>query len=482
MANIQQPLWLTPRMVVFWLSLIMSAIAHHGKTINGDGILYVHTAQLFLEQGFSAAKAAFSWPLLPILMAGISKISGLELGLSGHILNALFLAGCGVLLLSILAKVWPETVWPTCFVILAIPGLNEYRHELLREYGSWFFLLLAWWFAIRWNESMRWRDVLAAQASVLASALFRPEAIAFLPAMVLWQLASKREEGRLRRIFMMSLLPLFVMVMGLVAWATGLLPDRLMGEVQRFAWAGFDRKTMALSEELVIYAKPNAGNILFWGSLALVPLRIINKMGVFVLPAILAFNLLGGWRAVARISLFGWALLFHFLVLGVFVVDQQFLSGRYVAITLWLLSPWLGYGLLVIWQRFPKVRMIGVMLLLLIAIANLKPTSSSRSDFLKEAGAWLATNASDPSRVYSESPRVLYYAGWYFIKPVQRHDRSEFLQGLKTDDYEWAVLWVTRKSEPVESWIAENNLEIARKFVGPEGDMVLIGRKAQKPN
>ena len=61
------PVWVTPVSVAFFGSLLLTVIAHQGKAINLDGILYVHTALEFLDNGFGAARKIFKWPSLPSL-------------------------------------------------------------------------------------------------------------------------------------------------------------------------------------------------------------------------------------------------------------------------------------------------------------------------------------------------------------------------------------------------------------------------------
>ena len=53
---IHAPRWLTPVTAAFAGSLLLSLVARLGSTINRDGMLYIHTAQAFLDGGFAAAK------------------------------------------------------------------------------------------------------------------------------------------------------------------------------------------------------------------------------------------------------------------------------------------------------------------------------------------------------------------------------------------------------------------------------------------
>ena len=205
---IHAPRWLTPVTAAFAGSLLLSLVARLGSTINRDGMLYIHTAQAFLDGGFAAAKEIFTWPFLSIGIAIVSKLTGLGLENAGYLLNALFMAGACALMVACTARRSPALAWWACLTVLALPGFNEYRNELLREFGCWFFVMLACWLALRWEEQPRWPGALAIQLAVMAAALFRPEAVAIFPALLAWQLFSAPRGQRARNLAMVSLLPL----------------------------------------------------------------------------------------------------------------------------------------------------------------------------------------------------------------------------------------------------------------------------------
>lgn len=60
--------------------------------------------------------------------------------------------------------------------------------------------------------------------------------------------------------------------------------NRLASDLGRLSAARFDAKAQALAEALIEYAKDQARTILFFGSLSLIPVKLFEKFGVFVLP------------------------------------------------------------------------------------------------------------------------------------------------------------------------------------------------------
>jgi hypothetical protein len=474
------PAWVTPVSVAFFGSLLLTVIAHHNKSINLDGILYVHSALEFLDNGFDAAKAVYRFPFLPILLALIAKLTGLGPEYAGYLLNALFMAGTCALLVSCVGRTWPEIAWLTCLAVLAIPGLNEYRHELLREYGCWFFVMLGFWLALRWEENPRWTTALAVQASLGTAALFRLEALAFFPALFFWQAWQAPRAARVQRLLMIGALPILVGILLLGLYFGGGISrgSKFAEELQHFGLSSFDAKAQALAASLIFFARGNAGTILFVGSLAVVPLKIMHKLGLFLVPLVfLIFS--GQLRAVlARFSLFAWGIAACLLVLAVFVLDLQFLQGRYVGLVLLFSAPFVGFSLWLMMQRYPRWRVLILLLAGLMMIINLKALGPGR-EYYVEAGAWLSSNIKDASRVYNENTRMLHYARWYKTEHIDKKNRDSIWKVLAEKKYDYFVFDVSPRDPPIEPWLEQNGLRVLKRFDRPDGEGIVVAVPAR---
>lgn len=385
---------ISPVQAAFVCSLLLSAIAIiTSPTLNRDGMLYVDTARVFQESGFAAAKANFNWPFLPILMACVSWLTGLNPEFAGYLINSLFMAGTMALMVACARRQFPEAIWPICLVLLALPGLNHYRDEILREYGCWFFSLLSFWLAPPWSATPRWKTALALQISLGISALFRPEALAFFPALILWQVFSAPKGDRSRRFLMLAGLPLIALVVFLMLSLNGQLSvtDRLSGEFSRFSMARFDAKAKALAEALIPYARDQARTILLFGSLAIIPLKFVKQMGIFILPLLFLISSPSLRTALIRWQLFVWVFLAHLLILAVFVVDLQFLAGRYVIVLHLLSAPLIGFGLWLFMQRFPRWGVVFVVLSGLLMLSNVASFSPKKTTSAKQVPGFQLT-------------------------------------------------------------------------------------------
>ena len=172
MISMPSPKHITPVQAAFFGSLLLSLAAIlTNPTINRDGILYVEAARDFLQGGFEATLQIGRLAFFPILMALVSKLTGIGLEKTGHLLNALFMAGACALLVASAQRQLPEAIWSICLVVLALPGLNHYRDELIREYGCWFFMMLSFWLALRWAENPGWGGALIVQLALVILSL-----------------------------------------------------------------------------------------------------------------------------------------------------------------------------------------------------------------------------------------------------------------------------------------------------------------------
>jgi hypothetical protein len=467
----------SPAWVAFSCSLVLSLISVYGDTLNRDGMLYVDTARIFIEDGFKGATSTFNWPFLPMLMAVVSQASGLSLEVSGYLISALFMAGaCGFLVASA-SRMFPEAVWPICLVVLALPGFNEYRDELLREYGCWFFLMLSFWLALHWADVPRWPMALAVQISLVMAALFRPEALAFFSTLILWQTFSAPTGERWRRVLQIGGLPLLGLATLVALYVTGNLGSgRLAGELGRMSPERFNAKALAMAPALIEYARDQVRTILFFGSLAIIPVKFIVKMGIFIAPLAYAFSGHTVRTTLGRNPLFVWAFLAHLLVLAVFVLDLQFLAGRYAGLLIAFAAPLTGYGLWRLMKRFPRWTIPMVALSLLVMIGNVVTLAPAKLHHV-EAGAWLAKNIKEESpRIYIESPRAAYYAGWRFSARPSSKNRSNLELDLTQNKYDLVVLEVSRKEPDIEPWLRSHGLHKVTGFLHPNGDAVIIAR------
>lgn len=469
---------LDPVATTFLVSSLLSMLAIATGTLNRDGMLYVETARAFMDGGLSAALAIFSWPFLAVLMGGLAKVTGLSPELCGHFLNVLFMSGSCALLVAIVRQNEPELAWLSAIVVIAIPGLNEYRNELIREYGCWFFVMLTFWLAKDWPTKPGWRRCFAIQLALLFAALFRPEALVFYPCILLWQHFQPVSAGRAKRLLMLGTLPALGLIVILFAYFNDTLSasSRIANEISRFNFSRFNQTANDIGLAFNAYAREDARTahtILFFGSLALIPWKLIGKFGPFLLPLFFYFKLSQGHEALTRQRLLFWGFCGHLLVLSVFVLQQQFVSGRYLGPLLLFSTPFVARGLYLLLNRYPNWKLPTLAIIAVIALSNVVSLNPGKLHFV-EAGKWLSSQWTDSPRIYVESARTAHYAGWRFSTRTAPLSREQLLAEIRENRYDLIVLEVSRKDKTINKWVVDAGLTELRGFTDNNGDAIVI--------
>jgi hypothetical protein len=361
-----------------------------------------------------------------------------------------------------------------------MPAYNGYRGELLREYGFWFFCLLAFWLAMRWEATGRWREALACQLALGIAALFRLEAVAFYPALMLWQIFAAPAGQRMRRVLMLGCVPLAGALLAGVLFGTGL--QAVPARVAYYLDAANPLRTLQILNEAggrmsehvfpFKYSREEAGYILFFGLLSVVPMKFLKMTGVFLIPLAYPFAVqplravLGRWQPLP------WAFLAYLLVLVAFVTHQFFLVGRYVSLLNLLAVPFAAAGLALLMQRFPRWKGVMVALALVTMAANVVSLSPKKTHIV-EAGRWLGANAHDAARVGVDNARIAYYAGWRVSQAVSL-DRAALGTALAQRRIDMVAVEAPRNDAGVGKWLAAYRLRTVQRFANRAGDAVIV--------
>lgn len=478
---------LGPARAAFIGSLLLSLIAvSGGSLINRDGILYVETAQAILDLGMvTASRQGLDWQFMPLLMAGLHTITGLHLEAAAHLLNAIFMAGACGLVAAISRRRSPDAAWLACLVVLSMPAYNGYRNEILREFGFWCFSLLTIWLAMRWEELLRWREAIFCQLALAFAALFRLEAVAFYPALMLWQFFSVPAGRRMQRVFMMGSLPLAATVLAAALFGSGLVP--LPTRIPYYLEAANPLHKLQVINEAASrmsdtvfkfkYSREEAGYILFFGLLSVIPMKFLKMSGVFLVPMVYQLASQPLRAVLARWQPLPWVFLAYLLVLAAFITHQFFLVGRYVSLLNLLAVPVVAAGLFLLMQRFPRWKALLLALALLTMAANVVSLSPKKTHVV-EAGRWLAAKADDSRRVGVDSARLAYYAGWK-TRSAFIMEREGLAKALADKRVDMVAIEVSRKDTEAEKWLAEHRLERVQRFTNKAGDTVIVAVPAQ---
>ena len=469
----EYPVWLA-----FFGSLLLSLIAVMGTaTVGRDAALYIDVAQQVTEHGPNVAWASFDWPWFSLLLAATHSILRLPLELSAYLWCGLFFAGTSALMVDCVRQRSPDITRWACLVMLAMPAVNAFRNDIIRECGFWFFCTLALWLALRWQARGGWLRAAFIHMAIVAAALFRLEALLLIPALALWQLPSLWSSSRRLSFFQFSLLPILGL---LVVSVTGVLMSaRVMLYLDmiepRGVFASFQMLCDQFANSLINkYSQDEAGRIIFFGILATMTITFVKLMGPFAVPFILRRNwgVLGiYWRDYRP---FAWAALLYLVVLVLFFIKQQFMNARYMSFLNLLFVPVLAMGLAAFAREFPRLGKGLVVLALLVMLSNVISTGAGKTHYI-EAGRWMSSHVEPDAPTYFSDGRISYYAGRGYVLPVLTQE--EAISPAHAGDYRYFVIEAKGDEPWLNEWLAAHKLRILEHFANRKGaTVVVIGR------
>ncbi len=163
-------------------SIILSWLLNRNALINPDGVLYIQTAQAFLQGGLDAALAVYKWPFYSILIALIHQITQLSMDNAAILLNTFLCILIVTGFISLVKRLGGNYQVQVCaaIIILLHTGLNDHRAYIIRDFGHWAFMLYAVYFLIVYAQNRQLRYALAFGCSIFIAFLFRTEALFIL--------------------------------------------------------------------------------------------------------------------------------------------------------------------------------------------------------------------------------------------------------------------------------------------------------------
>lgn len=469
-SRLRQLILESPATITFFLSLLLSFIARFPKvTVNRDGMRYTETAQIFIEQGLEAALKSFDWIFYPALIGIFGYVTGLPYEAAGHVLGALLLAGACAIMVKQVQVFMPGQGWMACLIVLSIPAMNSGRDEILRENGYWLFMLLSCWLATRTPTRGQLLHLLAPTAALGCAALFRVEAVAFYPALVLWQWYALGKNRTLRNSLYLFL-PLLVLAVAAVAillfdiidlrriqsyWHS-VSPANL---IERFETHAEKMAQAALSH----YIHDEASIVLFCGLLGLLGVVYLGHLGILVVP--LAYALARRKEKTFSLQPFGWLFLTYACVAVAFITSRFFISDRYITLLGILSIPLIVFGSSLLWKQFPRWRTLFAGVLIAISLSNVISLTPEKTHFI-DTGLWLKEQQLPREKLFIEDSRIAYYAGWGSRSSPGTRD-----QAYKNSQYSHLAIIIQDKSD---TWLHGKDLRQLARFSHQNKESIVI--------
>lgn len=471
--------YLTPVKLAVFGSLLLSLLAVLGVvTVGKDGALYLDIAQRIGNVGLAGAWQGFDWPWYPLLLAGTHDVTGLSYEACAYAWNALFIAGtCGLMVDSVRRTASGAEGW-ACLVVLSMPAMNQFRSDIIRECGFWFFCTLALWLALRCREDARWGKVTAACAAVGLAALFRLEAVVVLPALLLCTLPELLR-ARWRpglAVVVAVLLIVAMMVVGVLLARDAVNSQRVNYFMElldpRMVFGSFNQLADQFSRSLVNpYSADEAGRIIFFGFVASLLIKLVSLMG----PVGLVWLTPAGWSAwkdyVRRFKPAAWIALCYVAVLMIFYIRAQFMNGRYLSFLNLLLVPLLA---LACWRFSLRYRRLGkglAALAVAVMLGNVISLGAPKTHYL-EAANWVAGHTAPGASVFYEDGRIAYYAGRGYVQSGLT--REQAMADGTAERYAYLVVETTRSDPWLDTWLKAHPYKVLARFENRKHNAVVV--------
>lgn len=460
-------------------SLLLSLVAVMGVvTVGKDGALYLDMAERIAQAGMVEAWKGFDWPWYPLLLTGTHRATGLSYEAAAYAWNTLFIAGTCGLLVDMVRRFAPGAQWWACLVVLSMPAMNQFRSDIIRECGFWFFCTLALWLALRCRDEGRWGSLLSACIAVALAALFRLEAVVVLPALLLCTLPDllrARWRPGLAAAVAASL-TLALIVIGILLAKDAVNSQRVSYFMElidpRMVFGSFNQLAGQFGNSLINpYSADEAGRIIFVGFTASLLIKVIHLMG----PAALVWLFPSSWSAwkdyARRFTPAAWIALSYGVVLMVFYIRAQFMNGRYLSFLDLLLVPLIA---LACWRfsiRFVRLGRVVTALALAVMLGNVISLGAPKTHYL-EAADWVAAHTEPQDSIFYEDGRIAYYAGRGYVQPGLTREQAMADENLQRYAY---LLIETDPHDPwLDAWLAAHPYKVLARFENRRKDSVLV--------
>jgi len=462
--------------------------------INPDAICYLQSVDA-LKTGLASAINVCDqakWPFYSICIFLLKNLTGLSILHSAWVLNGLFslISVCVfIAIVGSMASSCGLTVNRTssrgltagsrlylllpAAVILLSPQFNDVRQYIIRDHGFWAFYLISIWMLLKFDRVSTWGYALGWGVSLVIATLFRVEGAVFLlllPFLFLfkhWQDFLKLNIVTLAAVIAVSLFSL-------------LHPEQSFHRLHELQFQLFHGISHAMDHFIVeknilaqhllnSFSARDAG-ILFsllmanWYLMSVVS----NVSLIFTLLVIYAWYK----RSMPSNTKIFWGyILVNIGITATFLIQNMFLSKRYLLALTLVLMLWIPFALQELSNKNRRLFNIAILCILLTGVSGLFDFGYSKK-YIHDAGLWLATHTPKTAKIYSNDMQTMYYSG---------HFTNEMFHPIEVTQKDWVkydyiVLRLNHNEIPITALLP------LETFKNKRGDAVNIYKINQKGN
>lgn len=392
------------------------------EVINRDGVTYLLAAQAFVSEGFYASQEAYKWPFYSIAIGSASILTGLSLENTANLINVLLL----IVLTDSFVLLCSETnrsssrYWISATVILAFTGLNDYKPQIIRDWGFLAFSLRAFVHLLKHIRGGEYPSGLLWQANIVIAALFRIEALVFMVLAPLISATTKQTTiTKARKLSQQYSISALILILALVYLPIEFLTMERLEQV----FHTLDNPLTKLNKHAETLAaailnddsEEHARSILLSGLIVTVLLKCISKLGVLYSALTLGGAFVNGIPKTKEHQTIYWLIAISLAIVTAYLTQFLIVTGRYVllasilllTVTTHYLEQWFEY----LSHRKALYLIVGLILPMTIMIISGHTTSgSSNKLYIKHGGEWINENTPASISLLTNDRRLLYYS------------------------------------------------------------------------
>lgn len=439
----QSPINKLHALVVMIAMLIAAQMQYiqHGW-INPDSVLYFESARLFAAGQWKEALQVWNWPLYPLCIAAVHKVTSLGIQTSAQVLNMLFFGLTAFSFTHIirLGGGRPLTIAAGALILFSSQYIvGDVLEMLMRDEGFWAFYLTGLVFFIRFYQHLRFREALLWQLCAITATLFRIEAITYLvllPFLFLFSCNISFKQ-RVRYLLMSHALNIFLALSLILAIALhGDLSMQNFGRLQEvFTLNLFDELTRKLFTNAAVMSELVLGKYLEEFAIPGLVLTFIYVMIVKAVTTTGLFNFIMAMfaiknrnallesktfqvlSAVALISVMNMTL----IITKVFVLSSRYVVG--LAFVLMILAAFQFTKILMNHsaqssEKSSSQKWLAIALVIFMGLSfikNILPKAEGHH-YMLDATNWVQSHNTQHKPVFSDESRIRYYLAQPFTR------------------------------------------------------------------
>ncbi len=482
--------------VVAGISLLLSLwLILADPIINRDAIIYLRTAEAYLQDGLLASFAIFDRPFLPFIMALLHQVTGLSLLYCGLVLSAVFYALLSTTFVSTVRLLGGDRRVQiiAAIVILSHPSIAAGRDSIMRDPPFWAFSLLAFRALLLYVRQPLLKHNIQWFSFVVIATLFRFEGLFFAVLAPMAVFAAIDRSHRLSislRLLALPVAAIIVLNIVIILFQTVIQPgSQLFPDIASYVHKlitfpqVFTEVSAQTAKALLVFtAKEDAGIAAIAGLAAILFFHLCKAvMWPYVIVLV--------WGKVHNLGnviprhfrrLLNAHLVIGLIYLSLFILTNRFMLERYSHIFTIFLALYLPFILAAALapDRARLPRMLAILVLVGMSI-DVSGSLGNRKIYKRDASQWLVANTPQNTTILSNSKYVAYFSNretdWRNLGAITFKATDLNVRPALWRDVDYIVVKV--KSEEFDQWavfLEKNSLVELQAFSGERHGKISI--------